>query len=41
VRRGRFAVIQSELANRPGPRVGRALEQIAAALYPDAFAEDR
>jgi iron complex transport system substrate-binding protein len=41
VRRGRFAVIQSELANRPGPRVGRALEQIAAALYPDAFAEGR
>jgi iron complex transport system substrate-binding protein len=41
VRRGRFAIIQSELANRPGPRVGRALEQIAAALYPDAFAEDR
>jgi iron complex transport system substrate-binding protein len=41
VRRGRFAIIQSELANRPGPRVGRALEQIAAALYPDAFAEGR
>lgn len=41
IRRGRFAIIQSELANRPGPRVGRALEQIAAALYPDAFAEGR
>lgn len=41
VRRGRFAIIQSELANRPGPRVGRALEQIAAALYPNAFAEQR
>jgi iron complex transport system substrate-binding protein len=41
VRRGRFAIIQSELANRPGPRVGRALEQIAAALYPDAFADGR
>jgi iron complex transport system substrate-binding protein len=41
VRRGRFAIIQSELANRPGPRVGRALEQIAAALYPNAFAEGR
>jgi ABC-type Fe3+-hydroxamate transport system substrate-binding protein len=41
VRRGRFAIIQSELANRPGPRVGRALEQIAAALYPNAFAEER
>ncbi len=40
VRRGRFAIIQSELANRPGPRVGRALEQIAAALYPDAFADE-
>jgi iron complex transport system substrate-binding protein len=40
IRRGRFAIIQSELANRPGPRVGRALEQIAAALYPDAFADD-
>jgi len=40
IRRGRFAIIQSELANRPGPRVGTALEQIAAALYPDAFAED-
>ena len=41
VRRGRFAIIQSELANRPGPRVGRALKQIAAALYPNAFAEER
>jgi iron complex transport system substrate-binding protein len=41
VRRGRFAIIQSDLANRPGPRVGRALEQIAAALYPNAFAEGR
>jgi iron complex transport system substrate-binding protein len=41
VRRGRFAIIQSELANRPGPRVGQALEQIAAALYPNAFAEER
>lgn len=41
VRRGRFAIIQSELANRPGPRVGSALEQIAAALYPNAFAEER
>jgi len=41
VRRGRFAVIESELANRPGPRVGRALEQIAVALYPDAFADSR
>ena len=40
IRRGRFAVILSELANRPGPRVGRALEQIAAALYPNAFAQD-
>jgi len=40
IRRGRFAIVQSELANRPGPRVGTALEQIAAALYPDAFAED-
>lgn len=41
VQRGRFAIIQSDLANRPGPRVGRALEQIAAALYPNAFAEGR
>ena len=40
IRRGRFAIIQSELANRPGPRVGAALEQIAAALYPNAFAEN-
>jgi iron complex transport system substrate-binding protein len=40
IRRGRFAIIQSELASRPGPRIGRALEQIAAAFYPDAFAED-
>lgn len=40
VRRGRFAVIPSQLATRPGPRVGRALEQIARALHPDAFAED-
>jgi iron complex transport system substrate-binding protein len=40
IRRGRFAIVQSELANRPGPRVGKALEQIAAALYPNAFAED-
>jgi iron complex transport system substrate-binding protein len=41
VRRGRFAVIDSELANRPGPRVGAALEQIAAALHPNAFADGR
>jgi cobalamin transport system substrate-binding protein len=40
IRRGRFAILQSELVNRPGPRVGRALEQIAAVLYPDAFVED-
>jgi iron complex transport system substrate-binding protein len=37
VRKGRFAVLPSELVLRPGPRVGRALERVARALHPDAF----
>lgn len=37
VRRGRFAVLPSQLVVPPGPHVGRALERIARALHPDAF----
>ena len=37
VRDGRFAVLDSELVNRAGPRIGAALEQVAEALHPDAF----
>ena len=37
VREGRFAVLPSDLVNRPGPRIGAALEQVAQALHPDAF----
>ena len=37
VREGRFAVLDSNLVNRAGPRVGAALEQVAQALHPDAF----
>jgi len=40
VRRGRFAVLPTELVQRAGPRLGQALERVAKALHPDAFAED-
>jgi len=36
VRRGRFAVLPSDLVLRPGPRVGRALERVARVLHPNA-----
>lgn len=37
VRRGRVVVLPADLVTRAGPRVGRALEVVAAALHPDAF----
>ena len=37
VRGGRFAVLPSDLVSRAGPRIGAALEEVAAALHPDAF----
>lgn len=37
VRRGRFAVVPSDLVHRAGPRVGVALERVAEALHPNAF----
>ena len=37
VREGRFVLLPSDLVLRPGPRIGRALEQVARALHPDAF----
>lgn len=33
----RFAILPSTLVHRAGPRVGRALEQVAEALHPNAF----
>ena len=37
VKKGNFAIVSSDLVNRAGPRVGRALQQVARALHPDAF----
>jgi iron complex transport system substrate-binding protein len=37
VQDGRVVVLPSELVLTPGPRVGRALEEVARALHPDAF----
>jgi iron complex transport system substrate-binding protein len=37
VQEGRFVLLPSDLVLRPGPRIGRALEQVARALHPDAF----
>ncbi len=37
VKKGNFAIVSSDLVNRAGPRVGRALQQVAKALHPDAF----
>jgi iron complex transport system substrate-binding protein len=37
VKDGRVVQLPSELVLSPGPRVGRALEEIARALHPDAF----
>jgi iron complex transport system substrate-binding protein len=37
VQQGRFVLLPSDLVLRPGPRIGRALEQVARALHPDAF----
>jgi iron complex transport system substrate-binding protein len=37
VRKGRFAILPSQLVVPPGPRIGRALERIARVLNPDAF----
>lgn len=37
VRRGRFAIVPSDLVHRAGPRVGLALERVAQALHPNAF----
>ncbi len=37
VKEGRFVLLPSDLVLRPGPRIGRALEQVARALHPDAF----
>lgn len=37
VRDGRVVIVPADLVTRAGPRVARALEEIAAALHPDAF----
>lgn len=37
VEQGRFVLLPSDLVLRPGPRIGRALDQVARALHPDAF----
>jgi len=37
VRQGRVRPIDADRANRPGPRVVDALEEIARLLYPDRF----
>jgi len=39
VKRQQFRQIQSDLLNRPGPRVVEGLEALALILHPDAFAE--
>jgi iron complex transport system substrate-binding protein len=39
VQNGRIHVIDDDLISRAGPRLVDALEEIAAALYPDRFAE--
>lgn len=36
VEEGRFVLLAADLVLRPGPRVGRALEEVATALHPDA-----
>jgi iron complex transport system substrate-binding protein len=38
VRRGRVVPIESDLAERPGPRIVQGLRAIAEALHPEAFA---
>ena len=37
VQAGRVFPIESDLAERPGPRIVQGLRQIAEALHPEAF----
>jgi iron complex transport system substrate-binding protein len=37
VRDGRVYLLDEDIVSRPGPRLADALEQVAAALYPEAF----
>jgi iron complex transport system substrate-binding protein len=37
VREGRVVILPADLVTRAGPRVARALEEVAAAIHPDAF----
>lgn len=37
VRKGRVVIVPTDLVTHAGPRVARALEEIAAALHPNAF----
>ena len=39
VRQGRVVVVDPDLTSRAGPRVVEALEALARALHPDAFAK--
>jgi iron complex transport system substrate-binding protein len=40
VQNGRVYPLDADIISRPGPRLGQALQLIAAALYPDLFSEE-
>ena len=39
VEKGNFRILPSDLVQRAGPYVAQALERVARALHPNAFAE--